>query len=568
MTTQDPNLAVNQLADRFFEGVLEREPLFATILGDDRWDDRLPDLGADGRAAEAAALRETLAEAEAIDGEALEPEQVITRDMLTLVARTHLEALDQKQYQLAINHIWGVQTMSVNAAQYQIADSPEGLGKLLARFSAYPTAVEQYIDTLREGIADGRTSSAVPVRKQIEQIERLLSLATEEFPAVTLAHVADDHARERVREATATHIYPGLQRLRAFLADEYEPHARPEPGISGTPGGAEAYRLAIRMHTTVATTPDEVHAFGLEDLAHIEAEKDEVARRVGQPDRHALVKALADDPENHTDRRERLVELAEEQTARAFATAPRYFGRLPRADCVVKAVEAYRERETPPAFYMQPTIDGSRQGQYYINTYQPEERQLHKLAAITFHEATPGHHFQIGIEMELTGLPAFRTLGSRMAGVAYVEGWGLYCERLADEMGLYTSEQERYGMLDAQAFRAARLVVDSGLHAFDWSRERAITFMHERGSLPMVDAEIEVDRYTIWPGQALAYKIGQREIERARREVSEKLGDRFDLRAFHDEVLGHGSLPLATLRREIPGWVAAAVAAGDGARAR
>jgi uncharacterized protein (DUF885 family) len=291
---------------------------------------------------------------------------------------------------------------------------------------------------------------------------------------------------------------------------------------------------------------------------------------MGQPDRHALIKALAKDPANHTDRRERLVELAQEQTARAFALAPQYFGRLPRADCEVKPVEAYRERETPPAFYMQPTIDGSRQGQYYINTYRPEERQLHKLAAITYHEATPGHHFQIGIEMELTGLPTFRTLGSRMAGVAYVEGWGLYCERLADEMGLYASDQERYGMLDAQAFRAARLVVDSGLHAFNWTRDKAITFMHERGSLPMVDAEIEVDRYTIWPGQALAYKIGQREIERARREVSEKMGDRFDLRAFHDEVLGHGSVPLATLRREIPGWVEAAVSAreGEGATTR
>jgi uncharacterized protein (DUF885 family) len=567
---KDPNLAVNELADRFFEGVLEREPLFATILGDDRWDDRLPDLGADGRAAEAAALQETLAAAEGIDGEALEPEQVITRDMLMLVARTHLEALDQKQYQLAINHIWGVQTMTVNAAQYQIADNPEGLGKLLTRLAAYPTAVEQYIDTLREGIADGRTSAAVPVRKQIEQIERLLSLPTENFPAVTLAHVANDDARDRVREATATHVYPALQRLRDFLADEYESHARPEPGVSGTPGGDEAYRLAIRMQTTVATTPQEVHAFGLEDLAHIEAEKDEIAGRMGQPDRHALIKALAEDPANHTDRRERLVELAQEQTARAFALAPQYFGRLPRADCEVKPVEAYRERETPPAFYMQPTIDGSRQGQYYINTYRPEERQLHKLAAITYHEATPGHHFQIGIEMELTGLPTFRTLGSRMAGVAYVEGWGLYCERLADEMGLYASDQERYGMLDAQAFRAARLVVDSGLHAFNWTRDKAITFMHERGSLPMVDAEIEVDRYTIWPGQALAYKIGQREIERARREVSEKMGDRFDLRAFHDEVLGHGSVPLATLRREIPGWVEAAVSAreGEGATTR
>ncbi|HVM26021.1 MAG TPA: DUF885 domain-containing protein, partial [Candidatus Limnocylindrales bacterium] len=251
--------------------------------------------------------------------------------------------------------------------------------------------------------------------------------------------------------------------------------------------------------------------------------------------------------------------LAQEQTDRAYAAAPNYFGRLPSANCYVKAVEPYREKDAPPAFYMPPSLDGSRQGQYYINTYQPGERQLHKIAAITFHEATPGHHFQIGIEMELDGLPAFRRLGSRMAGVAYAEGWGLYCERLADEMGLYLDDRERLGMLDAQSFRAARLVVDSGLHAMGWSRDQAIAFMHERGSLPMVDAEIEVDRYTVWPGQALAYKLGQREIERARAEVSELMGDRFDLRAFHDSVLAHGSVPLATLRRELPGWVEAAV---------
>jgi uncharacterized protein (DUF885 family) len=559
----DPNAAVNELADRFFEGVLERSPIFATILGDTRWDDRLPDLGADGRAADAAAYRGVLEEAEAIDAAGLEPEQVITRDMLILVAKTHLEELDQKQYQLGINHIRGPQVMPVDFAQYQIADSAQGLEALLARFAAYPRAVEQYVDTLREGIADGRTGSAVPVRKQVQQIERLLELPSEQFPAVTLAHVADDGARERVRAAVAEHVYPALQQLREFLSDEYGAHAMAEPGLSATPDGDEAYRLAIRMQTTVATTAEEVHAFGLEDLSRIEAEMDEVAHRLGKEDRFALKAALEIDPANHTDSREAIVELAVGQTERAFAAAPRYFGRMPAANCVVLPVEEYRERETPPAFYMQPSLDGSRQGQYYINTYQPAERQLHKIAAITFHEATPGHHFQIGIEMELQGLPKFRTLGARMAGVAYVEGWGLYTERLADEMGLYLAEEERLGMLDAQAFRASRLVVDSGLHAMGWSRERAIEFMHERGTLPMVDAEIEVDRYTIWPGQALAYKIGQREIERARREVSEKMGDRFDLRAFHDEVLGHGSLPLATLRREIPGWVEAVVAARE-----
>ncbi|MEP7039946.1 MAG: DUF885 domain-containing protein [Chloroflexota bacterium] len=567
MTHADPNAAVNELADRFWDGVLARDPVYATILGDDRFDDRLPDLGAAGRAADEAAYRETLADADEIDPAGLDPEQVITRDMLILVASTHLEALETKQYQLAINHIFGTQTMPVRIAQYQVAKTPEGLERLLTRLGAYPAAIEQEIETLREGMADGRTGAAIPVRKQIEQIERMVALPAEDFPAVGMAHVADDAARERVRASVAADIYPALQRLRDFLADEYEALARQDPGISSTPDGEEAYRLAIRMNTTIDTTPDEVHRFGMEDLAHIEAEKDEIARRAGYRDRTAYAKALSEDPANHTSSGGRIVELASEQTARAFATAPRYFGRLPRADCEVKAVEEYREREVPPAFYMPPSIDGSRPGQYYLNTYQPEQRDLHKIASITFHEATPGHHFQLAIEMELTGLPAFRTLGSRMAGAAYSEGWGLYCERLADEMGLYQSDAERIGMLDMQGFRAARLVVDSGLHAFGWSRARAIEFMHERGSMPLVDSEIEVDRYTIWPGQALAYKIGQREIERARREVSEFMGDRFDLRAFHDEVLAHGSLPLATLRREIPGWVEAAVSAREGAPA-
>jgi uncharacterized protein (DUF885 family) len=557
----DPNATVNELADRFWEGILERDPMWATILGDERYNDRWPDLGPDGRAADEAAFRSTLTDARAVPGEGLEPEQVITRDLLILVCENQLEALAQKQYQLAVDHMAGPQVWPAEIAQYQHADTPERMGNLLARYAAYPAIIEQYIGTLSEGVADGRTAATVPVRRAIEQVERLLGMAPADHPASSMVQI-DDAGRGPVVEAVEQHVYPGLRRLRDYLAQEYEPHARPEPGLSTTPGGDEAYRLAIRMQTSLDTTAEEVHAFGMADLESIEAEKDEIARRLSHADRHALRAALAADPDNHTEEPDALVRLAQQQTDRAYSAAPEFFGRLPSANCYVKAVEAYREVESPPAFYMPPSLDGSRQGQYYINTYQPGERQLHKIAAITFHEATPGHHFQIGIEMELKGLPAFRILGARIAGTAYVEGWGLYTERLADEMGLYANEQERLGMLDAQSFRAARLVVDSGLHAMNWTRRQAIDFMHERGSLPMVDAEIEVDRYTVWPGQALAYKIGQREIERARVEVAEAMGDRFDLRAFHDEVLGHGSLPLATLRREILTWVEAAVSSG------
>jgi uncharacterized protein (DUF885 family) len=556
----DPNAAVNDLADRFWEGILERDPTWATLLGDERYNDRWPDLGAAGRAADEAAYRSALAEAAAIPSEGLDPEQVITRDLVTLISENQLAALEQKQYQLALDHMSGPQVWPAEMAQYQAAESPEGLDKLLARYAGYPALIEQYIETLSEGVSDGRTAATVPVRRALEQIDRLLAMAPADNPATAMARVVDD-SRPRVAESVEQHVYTGLRRLRDYLAQDYEPHAREEPGLSATPGGEDAYRLAIRTQTSVDTNAEEVHAFGLADLDSIEAEMDEIAHRLGHPDRHALRTALLEDTSNHTSDPEALVRLAQDQTDRAYAAAPNYFGRIPSANCIVKPVEPYREAESPPAFYMPPTIDGSRQGQYYINTYQPEDRQLHRIAAITFHEATPGHHFQIGIEMELKGLPPFRTLGARMAGGAYVEGWGLYTERLADEMGLYADDRERMGMLEAQAFRAARLVVDSGLHAMGWSRQQAVDFMHQRGSLPMVDAEIEVDRYTVWPAQALCYKIGQREIERARADVSSQMGSRFDLRAFHDEVLGHGSLPLATLRREILGWVEAAVSA-------
>jgi len=314
LTVTDTNALIDELANRFWEKILELDPLQATILGDDRFDDRLPDLSPAGRGRESELSRQVLSEAEAIGGDDLETEQVITRDMLVLIARNALEAQERKLYQLAVDHIWGVQTMPVLIAQYQKADTPEGLEKLLTRYAGYPILIDQQIGTLREGIADGRTSAAVPVRRAIEQIDRMLSTSPEEYPAVLIAQVADDEARGRVHDAAHEYLYPAIQRYRDFLANEYEAHARPMPGLSTTPDGEEAYRLSIRMQTTLDASPDEVHAFGLDDLEWIESEKDSIARRLGHADRVALDAALADDPTNRTDNPQALVRMAHEQT--------------------------------------------------------------------------------------------------------------------------------------------------------------------------------------------------------------------------------------------------------------
>jgi uncharacterized protein (DUF885 family) len=340
------------------------------------------------------------------------------------------------------------------------------------------------------------------------------------------------------------------------LRGDYLAATRDEPGLWSAPDGDSLYRTQIRAWTTLDLDPDEVHRIGLEELDAIDAGRREIARAAGfGDDTHAYRASLGADPANTPASKDELVARAREDIERAMAAAPNWFGRLPRAGCDVKPVEEFKEKDAPFAYYFPPSTDGTRPGIYYANGYDLPSRKYTKLASTTFHEAVPGHHFQIALEMENPNLNTFRRLGSRMVGGAYVEGWGLYSEKLADEMGLFRSDGERFGMLDAVAWRAARLVVDTGLHALRWDRRRSIDFLLSAG-LSETDAVIETDRYIAWPGQALTYMIGCREIERLRREIAERDGSAFDLRAFHDAVLGHGSLPLATLARELPNWVA------------
>ncbi len=547
---------VNELADRFWEAVLELDPTLASFYGDERYADRLEDPGPDGRAASRALLQRTAVEARAIAPDGLPTEDRITRDMLIVIAELGIEQDDQALHQLrVVDQMRGPQQVLPDLTQIQAADNPERLEAFIARLHAYPAFMAANAQILRDGMASGLTAPRIVAERTIAQIERMLAVPIESAIVPSMIRVKDEAERERVRTIVRDVVYPADAAFLEALRGDYLAATRDGPGIWSAPNGEQLYRTAIRAWTSLDLDPAEVHQIGLDELETIEVERRVISREAGHGDDTVAYRAALDaDPANTPQTKAALVERAVDDIGRAMAAAPRFFGVLPRAACDVRPVEDYKEKDAPFAYYYPPAPDGSRPGIYFANGYDLPSRTFSKLAPTTYHEAAPGHHFQISLEMENPGLNAFRRLGARAVGGAYVEGWGLYSERLADEMGLYRDGAERFGMLDAQAWRAARLVVDTGLHALRWPRQRSIDFLRAAG-LSETDAVIETDRYIAWPGQALTYKIGQREIERLRAQLAARDGSAFDLRAFHDAVLGHGSLPLATLTRELPNWL-------------
>ena len=553
----DPSSPVNRLAEGFWEAILEENPSTATMYGDSRYDDRLEDPGPAGRARARALAESTLAAVGKIDADEQPLEDRITLDMVQVVCQLQIEQDDQRVDLLRpVDQMAGPQTLLPTLATFQDADTPERLDRFIDRLRAYPAYMAANIELLREGISSGLTAPRIVTERTIAQLQRLLAIPADESVIVTMARVSGEDERNRVLEAVRSDVIPADQAFLDALRGEYLKASREDPGLWSAPNGEALYRTQILAWTTLPLEPAELHQIGLDALERIEAERKVIARSHGFGDDTVAYRAhLASDPANRPATPDELLGRAREDIGRAMDLAPRYFGTLPKSGCEVRAVEEYKEKDSPFAYYQPPTTDGSRPGYYYANTYDLASRTYSKLASTTYHEAVPGHHFQIALEMENEGLTTFRRLGSRLVGGAYVEGWGLYSERLADEMGIFRNEAERFGMLDAMAWRAGRLVTDTGLHALRWPRQRSIDFLRGAG-LSETDALIETDRYICWPGQALTYMVGQREIERLRAEIERRDGSAFDLRAFHDAVLGHGSLPLATLARELPTWVA------------
>ena len=539
----------------------EANPFHPTQIGVRGYDDRVPDPSEAGEAAIRDRFADIAARVEAIAPDELEPQERITRSMLVVHGRANVESLESRATEFTITpFFFGAQAQLLSSLPKFQLTSDDQARDYVTRLSRLPRFLEASLERYRQGVASGRTAVARGIQGSIEQTDRYLALPLHEDPLLQpfarddLDPAWRDHGAAVVRDV----LRPALQRYRDGLAADVLPAGRGDErsGLVHLPDGERLYRDALRYHTTTDRTPQEVHDLGLELLDQLRTEYAEAgASALGTSDVDEVFARLRDDPSlRYADPRDAEAD-ARRAVAKAADAVPGWFGRLPRGGCQVRAMPEVEARGMTVAYYNPPAEDGSSPGTYWINTTGPVLTRF-EAEAVAYHEALPGHHLQIAIQQELEGIPDFRRIA--VASTAFVEGWGLYAERLADEMGLYTDAIARLGMLACDSLRACRLVVDTGLHALGWTRQQSIDFMLANSSLSEEFAVQEVDRYVVYPGQACAYMLGRLEILRLRDRARTALGGGFALPAFHDVVLGSGSLPLVTLEEVVDAWVAEA----------
>ena len=557
----DARLAALLAAD--WRDYQERHPLAASLDGERgaaaRWDDRSPE----ALAAEAAHQRDVLAQLARFEREPLSEGGRLDRELYAGQVRDALRGYELGTHLLALSPRDGVQTYAQYAGLLPFA-SPADYEAWLARLDAYPRAVAQTIALLREAIARGLLWPRSSMERLPAQLDRLL-VAPEASPfyapfarlPASVPAAQAERLRARARAAVAGGVSEALRALRAFVVDTYLPAAPSEVGLAHLPGGDELYAYFVRTQTTTDLTPDAIHALGLREVARIRAEMEELAPRTGYRGSLAEVfRQLREDPANYHATAAELLLAYRDMSKRIDPELVRVFSVLPRLPYGVVPIADAIAPDTTTAYYYPGALDGSRAGSYYVNLYRPEMRPIYEIPVLSLHESVPGHHLQIALAQELTGLPAFRRV--TLAYTAYTEGWGLYSESLGDEMGLYDDPKAKFGALTYEMWRAVRLVVDTGLHARGWSRRRAIDYFLDNAAKTRLDVENEIDRYITYPGQALAYKIGQLKILELRARAEARLGAAFDVRAFHQVVLEEGALPLDVLERRVDAWLARA----------
>jgi uncharacterized protein (DUF885 family) len=551
---------LGRLGDDYFQTVHTIDPLSATQLGVTGFDDLLPDPSRDGAArgaARIAAIEQRLA---GLDPGLLGPAGQVNHAVLGHLARVTRSDLEHGLWEANASAKTYVspQAMVFQSVPTALLPDLAAAEGYLRRLRGLPGYFDAIAARYRQALADGRRSTQIGVRHAIGQLEGYLAkdIAADPLAGVPLpAQASGNGVRGEAARIVTDQVRPAMRRLLACLRDELLPAARPDGqvGIRFVPGGAEGYRAAVARHTTTGLTAEQIHQIGLDVLAGLRAEWAELGGRVlGTTDVPEILGRLRDDPALRFTDSAQIVATLSDALGRAEAARDDWFPAYDIPHCVIEEINPVEAGNSALAYYRPPAAGGARPGAHCVLTTSPQERFVYEYEALAFHESTPGHHLQIATNQTLD-LPDFRRyLDAEVCG--FVEGWGLYCERLADEMGLYTSDVARLGMLSFDAWRACRLVVDTGMHHYGWSRSRAIQFMWDNTATTRANVTSEVDRYIAWPGQALAYMIGRREIRRLREQAERELGPRFDIRAFHGVVLGNGAVPLGVLDQLVSQW--------------
>jgi len=557
---------LQQLYADFWEAALELNPLQATFVGDHRYNDRLPDFySAEFRARTEAFARSWLDKARAIGSEGLQGQDLLSYEIFVNQLEFALEGERFPDWMLPLEQFYNVpglaaQLGSGTSAQpfHTVAD----YDNWLARASQLPALLASMEANMRQGMAKGVVQPRVLMEKVLPQLDALLSDDPEQtlfwMPIANMPEDFGDEDKARLTAAyhqlIAEQLLPAYRQLRDFVANEYLPACRDTVSLSALPDGEAWYAYLVRKFTTTDLSPGQIHQIGLDEVARIHAEMDEVMRQVGfTGSRQEFFEFLRTDRQFEFAGEDEMLDFYRALEGRINERVGEQFSLVPKASFEIRPVEPFRAQSAASGSYMIPGENGSRPGIFYLNTYDLPSRRTWDAESLFLHEAIPGHHFQMALQQELGELPKFRRFGGE---TAFIEGWGLYAESLGRDLGIYTDPYQYFGRLQNELWRAIRLVVDTGLHSKGWSREQVIRYMMENSASGETDAVAEAERYIAIPGQALAYKIGELKIRELRARAEAALGDRFDPRAFHAEVLRDGSVPLAVLEAKIDRWIA------------
>ncbi|HKW18942.1 MAG TPA: DUF885 domain-containing protein [Terriglobales bacterium] len=559
--TETRRQQLHSLFEEQWQYELRLHPEFATAIGDNRYNDRLSDESASAIQAEMEQTKKFLSRFEDIDPSGLPKQDVLSRELMIRELKLDLEGARFKAWEMPVNQREGPHLDFPDLITITPFNTVQDYDNYLSRLRQMPHSFDQVMANMKQGMRDGLMQPRYLLEKVVPETEEVANEPGEsspfykpltEFPAV-VPEADQKRLRAAVLSVINDEIVPAYKRFATFVRDDYAPHGRTEPGVWSLPDGDARYQYAIRRMTTTDLSPDAIHNIGMKELQKTEAEMLAVAHKFGFNDLPSFNEHIKNDRKLYASSGQQLLDLYAKYVRDMQPKLPQLFGRLPKAKLVAIPMDAARAPNGVPADYMPGTADGSRPGHINVNEWDPEHRLLLNVEAIAYHEGIPGHHLQISIAQELTDLPAFRRFGDY---TAFIEGWAFYAERLSKEVGGYQDPYSEYGRLENEMWRDIRLVVDTGVHAEHWSRDQMVEYFHKYTAMDEPNIQTEVDRYICWPGQALAYKLGQLEILKLREEARQKLGAKFDIRAFHDAVIDNGPLPLGVLDSQVEDWIA------------